>query len=323
MTDNIITLGHIARHTPLGAGAQGRNAAIMDVAQDFLLRDLHTKGVLDTLAFKGGTALRKLYAGNAGRFSLDLDFASVEIGANPEDALARLIEAVDGLRVAPFSFGVGERRGKWTLTYTHPFGDSGASLQSKVDLSPPPWLPPIFRAWQPMRIHQHYGSPPLPKLQVIRLEENLAEKIARLNRSTIARDMYDLSWAISNPITTGRLNLGLIRRLALLKVWVDANGVHAGSTFWRPGHTGCPFDPESWLRDRSEEDFDIEDIGALTTPTPTAKDLSSTISEGFGFLRDLDADERVLAQIRERDRPLALRILNTLLKDRLQGILLY
>ena len=30
--------GHIARHTPRNAGAQGREAAVVDIAQDLLLR---------------------------------------------------------------------------------------------------------------------------------------------------------------------------------------------------------------------------------------------------------------------------------------------
>lgn len=57
MTGIALTVGHIARHTPHGAGAQGRDAAIVDIAQDLLLRHLHGIGVLDTLTFKGGTAL--------------------------------------------------------------------------------------------------------------------------------------------------------------------------------------------------------------------------------------------------------------------------
>lgn len=103
MNDINLTVGHIARHTPHGAGAQGRDAAIVDIAQDLLLRHLHGLGVLEALAFKGGTALRKLYAGNAGRFSLDLDFSSAQIGADPDDALTNLISAVDGLKVGPFN----------------------------------------------------------------------------------------------------------------------------------------------------------------------------------------------------------------------------
>ena len=63
MTNDLnITTGWIARHTPLGAGAGGRDAAIIDIAQDLLLRELHSRGALDRLAFKGGTPLRKLYA---------------------------------------------------------------------------------------------------------------------------------------------------------------------------------------------------------------------------------------------------------------------
>lgn len=73
-----IQLGHIARHTPRGAGSQGREAAVIDIAQDLLLQRLHGEGVLDSLAIKGGTAIRKLYAGKEGRFSLDLDFAMAE-----------------------------------------------------------------------------------------------------------------------------------------------------------------------------------------------------------------------------------------------------
>jgi predicted nucleotidyltransferase component of viral defense system len=70
---NGITPGRLARHTP--AGPQRRYAALIDIAQDLLLAHLHDQGVFEHLVFKGGTALRKLYAGNAGRFSTDLDFS--------------------------------------------------------------------------------------------------------------------------------------------------------------------------------------------------------------------------------------------------------
>jgi len=323
MNDIAITIGHIARHTPHGAGAQGRDAAIVDIAQDLLLRHLHGIGVLDALTFKGGTALRKLYAGNAGRFSLDLDFSSTHIGADPDDALTDLIAAVDGLKVGPFTYGVIERRGKWTLTYDHSFGGDSGALQSKLDLNPPPWLPPVRRGWQPLPIHTRYGPPALPHLQVIRLEENIAEKVARLNRATPARDMYDLRWAMTNTPVTGKLDHVLVRRLAILKIWVDANGFHAGDTFWKPGHEGPAFSPEKWLRDRSAGEFDEQDIGALAVPVPTAAELSDALRAHFRFLADLDTDERLLAQAREQDRPLALRALAALPGGRLADSGLY
>ena len=323
MNDITLTLGHVARHTPRGAGAQGRDAAIVDIAQDLLLRHLHLVGALDAFAFKGGTALRKLYAGSAGRFSLDLDFASTAIGADPDDALTELIAAVDGSTVGPFRYGVVERRGKWTLTYEHPFGTDSSTLQSKLDLNPPPWLPPEQRAWQSLPIHARYGQPALPKLRVVRLEENIAEKISRLNRVTPARDMYDLRWVMSSRHLAGRLDLPLIRRLAILKVWVDANGVHAGDTHWKPGHDGPAFEADRWLRDRSVDEFDEEDIGALAVPVPTAAELSEALSTHFRFLADLDDDERILAGAREQDRRLALRTLAALPGSRLADVGLY
>lgn len=323
MNDIRLTIGHIARHTPHGAGAQGRDAAIVDIAQDLLLRHLQGTGVLDALAFKGGTSLRKPYAGNAGRFSLDLDFASVTIGADPDDALMDLIAAIEGLAIGPFRYGVTERRRKWILTYDHDFGGDSGNLLSKLDLNPPPWLPPVRRGWQLLPVHAQYGPPALPELQIIRLEENIAEKIARLNRATPARDMYDLHWVMTNMNSTGPLDLELLRRLAVLKIWVDANGLHAGDTYWKPGHEGPAFDPEHWLRDRSDNEFDEEDIGALAVPVPTAAELSEALRTYFRFLSDLDDDEHILALAREQDRPLALRLLTELPGGRLADVGLY
>ena len=47
------------------------------MAQDLLLQHLHAEGELDFVAIKGGTAIRKLYAGKEGCFSLDLDFSAL------------------------------------------------------------------------------------------------------------------------------------------------------------------------------------------------------------------------------------------------------
>ena len=49
-------------------------------------------------------------------------------------------------------------------------------------------MSPVRRGWVAMSVHATYGDPPLPELQAIRMEDNLAEKISRLNRTTTARD---------------------------------------------------------------------------------------------------------------------------------------
>jgi predicted nucleotidyltransferase component of viral defense system len=54
---------------------------------DLLLRHLSERGVLTLVAFKGGTALRKVYAGAGGRFSTDLDFSVASLDDDPASVL--------------------------------------------------------------------------------------------------------------------------------------------------------------------------------------------------------------------------------------------
>jgi hypothetical protein len=57
-----------------------RDPALLDVAQDYALNYLHNQGAFELgIVLKGGTSLRKLRAGNAGRFSTDLDFATPDM----------------------------------------------------------------------------------------------------------------------------------------------------------------------------------------------------------------------------------------------------
>jgi predicted nucleotidyltransferase component of viral defense system len=315
-----LTIGWVGRHTPPGAGVDGRDAAVIDIAQDLLLRELHSRGVLDALAFKGGTSLRKLYAGNQGRFSLDLDFSVASPADDPDTVLLRLISEIDGLTVGPFAYGVTERRGKWWLTIRTAFATADSALSSKLDVSPPPWLDPVRRGWIPMPVHATYGTPGLPELQVIRLEENIAEKISRLNRTTTARDLYDLAWLAGHRREIGGLDTGLIRRLAVLKIWADANGVAAPNVRWKPGHEPRAFDPSHWLRTRLAAEVDLADIGALAVPTPSLADLNAMIQAHYRFLQSLDSDERQLAAAREQDRHLALRLLAELSGARLAAL---
>ncbi len=261
MSEMNIQPGHIARHTPRGAGAQGREAAVADVAQDLLLAHMHDVGLLDGLAIKGGTAIRKLYAGKEGRFSLDLDFAELE-----EDAGELFIMEADGLEIGPFGYGVAERRGRWSITFESPFVIN-VTLASKLDFAPKPWLEPVRRGWVSLSVHAQYGFN-LLEIATVRLEENIAEKIARLNRTTTARDMHDLRWIMANAPITSMVDKALVRRLAVLKIWVDTCGMHAGETHWRPALQGLAFDPERWLRPRGEDEFDPEDIGADAQVNP-------------------------------------------------------
>lgn len=322
MTYNIsLQPGHIARHTPRGAGSQGREAAVIDIAQDLLLRHLADEGLLNLFAIKGGTALRKLYAGNEGRFSLDLDFAVADISADRDEAALEFSLAVDGLEIGPFRYGITERRGKPSVMLSGRFVTE-STLQTKLDFSAAPWLPPVSGSWVPMPVHAQYGGS-LPSIKAVRLEENLAEKIARLNRVTTARDMYDLAWIAGNGALWRHIDQPLVRRLSVLKIWVDANGLHAGATCWAPAHAGLPFNPSHWLRKRDAKEFDIEDIGALAVPTPKPEELSERVRKSFAFLQELDDEERIIANASGKDRALAIHLLENLPGGRLSGAGLY
>lgn len=310
-----LTIAHVHRHAP--AQSQGLEAALVDIAQDLVLRHLFETSILDDLVFKGGTALRKLYAGNQGRFSLDLDFSVRDVGESAESVLELLVEEVQGLVLGPFTYGILERRGKRILTMNSRLGSTG-QLTSKLDVNPPPWLEPTSRPWVPMAVHTAYGGP-LPQLPCVRLEENVAEKIARLNRTTTARDVYDLVWIWQSyrRMPGTHLDANLVRRLAVLKIWVDANGLAAENTAWNPGHEAFPFEPAHWLRERQMRDFDTEDIGQLAVPAPDLDELASELRRCYLFLADLEPDERAIADLHGGHRPKVLRMIADLPGSRL------
>ena len=63
----MITEGYIVRHYQGRSG--GRDPALIDIAQDHLLCRLADRGLFELgIALKGGTAIRKFWAGSAGRF---------------------------------------------------------------------------------------------------------------------------------------------------------------------------------------------------------------------------------------------------------------
>ena len=85
--------------------------------------------------------------------------------------------------------GVG---GRWHIAVESPFGNPAMSV--KLDVGPPTWLEPESRPFVSHVTHDRYGFT-LPAIPSVRLEEILAEKIARLTRSGTARDASDLVWA--------------------------------------------------------------------------------------------------------------------------------
>jgi predicted nucleotidyltransferase component of viral defense system len=276
-----LTEGYVGRHIP-PASRLGRDVAILDIAQDFLLAHLQKLGLFDgILFFKGGTALRKFFAGGQGRFSTDLDFAIAEIGQERGTVMKMVAEAAE-VTTGPFEFYPEISRGRWSIRVSSTFGDP--VIRMKLDVGPPLWLEPELRPFVTTPIHSRYGFD-LPSLPVMRLEEILAEKVARLTRTATARDASDLVWArTTNPYS--RFSTELVRRLAVLKVWVDNHGL-AGC--WHPALSPRPFDPDVWLQPRRQ--WDDEQIGMLAHPPPSLLELERDLAIHYSWLQALTTDE--------------------------------
>jgi hypothetical protein len=119
----------------------------------------------------------------------------------------------------------------------------------------------------------------------MRLEEILAEKVARLTRSAIARDSFDLVWARSNS-PHSQFSPEVLRRLAMLKVWVDNHGLGGA---WRRALSPRPFNADSWFAPR--DPWDDEQIGLLAHPPPSLSDLERDLSTLYRWLGELTEEE--------------------------------
>lgn len=277
-----VTEGHLVRHYQGAKG--GRDAALLDIAQDHALHLLHEAGLFEQgLVFKGGTALRKFRAGNAGRFSTDLDFA-----APGEELALAVLQALDGVEVDGFSFAIenlGDDGRRGDLRVETPFGSP--QLGAKVELArhqlslDADLLEPILLA-----IHDRYDFK-LPATPLVKVEEAVAEKLARYRRVSLARDLYDLQWYA----TVGAMNEPLVRRLWVLKVYRDIVVDGRGTK---------PIDPDNILMARTAKDFRPEDIGYLTRPVKTDEWIA-IVQSRYRFLAELNADERRWAKCNERD----------------------
>ena len=271
----MITEGYVTRHYQGRRG--GRGPAIIDIAQDHVLYLLAREGFFDMgISLKGGTAVRKFLAGTAGRFSTDLDFAGIT-----DDTAELLLDALDGAEVGQFGFAIepidGTRRVR--LVITSPFGPT--DVPARLDLGRRSlWLPPRHMPILPLPIHARYDFS-LPEIPTAAIEEMIADKLARFRRHSLARDLYDLAWFAERPFDEV-----LVRRLLVLKVWVDVVDESLGER---------PFDPQDVLKERNSGDFEPEAIGYLTTPVDIPGWIAK-VRDRFAFLRDLDDTEQQIAR---------------------------
>lgn len=191
-----------------------------EVVLTFLLQLLSERGILDRMAFKVGTCLRKIFLGNQGRFSTDLDFTGLE-EHDHEDVIIAMMEAFDqsfhGIRFAIPDEGYYETQDglSWGVnpTYVHDWNQGESEIKLQVSRRETPTLPTERR---PQIEQSYYRLLPFApaELRCLALPEILGEKIRACYQRNKARDIYDLGMFATRP-----LDHGLIRRLVVLKLW--------------------------------------------------------------------------------------------------------
>ena len=269
----MITEGFFARHHMGRAGMAA--PALLDVAQDYALHYLHKQGIFDLgVVLKGGTALRKLRAGNAGRFSTDLDFAA------PDTDIAEFVlDTLDGATTHDVEFRIFNRNPmRGHLEIDTPLGRP--AIAARVEVSARPlWLPAEELTPVPLAVHGGYEFD-MPAIATPALEEAIAEKLAAWRRRTKIRDLYDLYW-----YGQATFDASLVRRLLVLKVWHDTVDDKLGT---------APFEPAELLADFDTSRLPSEDIGLLTRPAEPQRWLNH-MTNRFSFLTALDDAESQIA----------------------------
>ena len=279
----MLTQAQVQRYS-MESGIRDIMIAEKEVVLTFLLQLLSERGILDRLAFKGGTCLRKMFIGSQGRFSTDLDFTGIE-EHDHEDIILEMMQGFErpfhGIQFAIPDDSYYETQDglSWGVNpaYAHDWNASGVSeVKLQISRRETPTLPTVRLP----QIEQSYFKllPFVPsEIICLALPEILAEKIRACDQRNKARDIYDLGVFATRPI-----DQALIRRLVVLKVW-QARGT---------------FDPARLIQKFQDgRGFDWEDLRQLLNRAAVIdrERITADCVKGFGFLADLTDDERALA----------------------------
>lgn len=255
-----------------------------EIVLTFLLQLMAERGILEHLAFKGGTCLRKMFAGSQGRFSTDLDFTGIRQHGH-EDLILAMMDAFEepfcGIRFRLPEDGYYEAQGglSWGIgpVYAHDWNPDGNSeIKLQVSRREVPALSPEKRGQRPQNYFRHLPFAPAD-IPCLVLEEIIAEKIRACYQRNRARDIYDLGMFAIRP-----LNQALVRRLAVLKIW-QANEVFEPAALMGKFEDGRAFDWDD-LKHLVHRDRAV-DAGKIT----------ADCIRGFGFLMEMTREEQRLA----------------------------
>jgi hypothetical protein len=275
------------------SGVKDQLVAEREVVLTYALHALGEAKTLDLLAFKGGTCLRKVVFGSAGRFSEDLDFTLC--GDDEQEALIALYEVFnrqhhgvtfsldDEWYETDDGFGMAVR-------YRHGWNGSGnfrlqvstrekptLEVSSAGDGRPALLQGPGVRALRGAVLTAHRDGPP--------------ERSERAFQRAKVRDLYDL-----HLLARQKFDGELLHELVVLKLWQVRDS----------------FDPPGFFHKLRGGEFDWDDLHRLLRPSERVQ--QETIIAGIEFqfhtLKDLtELEGHVVADAKKgaRNEPLGIR----------------
>lgn len=260
--------------------------AQQEVVLLYALNALATQGTVEHLVFKGGTYVRMMVTGDAGRLSEDLDFTNRGLPEDPQPVLeAAFRERHYGVqfRIAD-PYRTAQRNWACSVDYDHEWDEGRFRLE--ISYRESPFLPP--RRWRPLPQVYFSSLPfPAPEIPCLQREEAIAEKLRAIQQRATERDLYDAT-------RYGRKGFDqpLVRLLAAGKLWNDREAL----------------DPDRILRALAEGRREWPDLERLIgrARRQNWNRLVGEAARRFAFLRDLTPFERELAldarrhQLRQR-----------------------
>lgn len=260
------------------SGLRDKLVAERDVVLTYALRALLDAGVMEHLAFKGGTCLRKAVFGSTGRFSEDLDF-TLESDEPEDDVLERIVDALNREHYGiTFAFDDYYKTDDETsfggdVLYRHSWNAAGR-FRLQVSLRERATLPVAALA---LKHQAYFGRLEFALFEVRSLQaiEMIAEKVRAAFQRAKVRDLYDLHRFATTPFDGE-----LLRRLVVLKLWQVRD----------------PFIPERLFEKLRGSDYDWDDLQRLvrTSERIESAQILDAIEARFGVLRHLGELERQL-----------------------------
>ena len=254
------------------AGGVDRKVAERDVVLTYILRMMKEDGVIEGLALKGGTCLRKVYLGRVTRFSEDLDFTL--IGYDLASFEQRFNSFIEKAQKYGFTLSSGSVRKSWGVSfacdihYSHEW-NKGA-FKFEVSLRENPVMEVVDRGIKDEAYFKYTEFKPF-EVPCLQLEEILAEKIRATYQRATARDVYDLYQFATRPY-----DRDLVKRLAVIKFWNDRSD----------------YDPGTLLDKIEAMKIDFSEVGYLlkNQEHPREEEIKARIIDNYSYIGELNDD---------------------------------